>query len=73
MSESTEKAEEKLLASMTKSQDGKEGIEPRKTIVSRKRSSSQVKNTQNVDGTNDPATRDYEMRNNFVGRLRWPD
>lgn len=74
MNDNTEKAEEKLLASMSNSQDGsKEGATPQKTAVSRKRASSSTTQAKSTDENNELNTRVYETRNIFVGRLRWPD
>lgn len=73
MSETTDKAQEKLLASMTKSQEAAEGETSKKPTVSRKRSNSSTKQGEYLQENSMANSRGYEMRNRFNGRLRWPD
>jgi len=73
MSETADKAEEKLLESITKSQKATATESTEKTPATRKRSTAGTKKNQKHADEMDSNPRDYEMRNQFVGNLRWPD
>jgi len=72
MSETADKAAEKLLESITKSQ-GAGAASTTKAPVSRKRTTSATQTNQNSADKMDSNTTNYEMRSQFVGNLRWPD
>lgn len=70
MNETTDKAQEKLLTSITKSQDATAEEQSEKKPTARKRSTKQ---NQESDKKTDTDPQNIETRNRFIGKLRWPD
>jgi len=85
MNETADKAEEKILESITKSQNATAPESTPKAPATRKRAATATKKNKNQSETkaeskiesnidsNDADSVNYETRNQFVGRLRWPD
>jgi len=73
MSETADKAEEKLLDSVTKSQQTNTAGSTAKAPASRKRSTGASKQNQKQADATDSNPSNYETRNQFIGNLRWPD